>query len=90
MSSQEEEKKQEKATENDRPNIEHMKKISESVLDVAWSMTVYDIENTLRTSIDKLFRDKSVDKYVRKLRAKGLLKLGKIFESYGEISEKGI
>jgi hypothetical protein len=56
-----------------------MKKISESVLDVAWSMTVYDIQNTLRASIDKIFKDRSVDKYTRKLRAKGLLRLGKIF-----------
>ena len=71
-------------------DMEKMKMMSENMIDVAWSITVYDIESTLRAAIDKLFRDRSVDENIKKKRAKGLLKLGKIYEKYGEKSEKGI
>jgi len=53
-----------------------MKMMSENMIDVAWSITVYDIESTLRSAIDKIMRDKAVDKKLKERRAKGLLKLG--------------
>lgn len=46
-----------------------MKKMSESMIDVAWNMTVYDIESTLRLSIKRLFRDKDASKDEKKTKA---------------------
>jgi hypothetical protein len=60
------------------------------MIDVAWNITVLDIENTLRAAISKIFRDKSVDDKGRKQRAKGLLTLAKIFKGYGSDSNEGI
>ena len=71
-------------------DMEKMKMMSENMIDVAWSITVYDIESTLRSAIDKIMRDKAVDKKLKERRAMGLLKLGKIYEQFGEKSEKGI
>ena len=71
-------------------DMEKMKMMSENMIDVAWSITVYDIESTLRAAIDKIMRDKAVDKKLKERRAMGLLKLGKIYEQFGEKSEKGI
>jgi hypothetical protein len=67
-----------------------MKAMSESMIDVAWSITVYDIETTLRASIDRIFRDKAIDKTGKQRRAKGLHHIGKIYEQFGEHSDKGI
>ena len=63
-----------------------MKAMSENMIDVAWSITVYDIESTLRAAIDRVFRDKAVDKKGKEKRAKALLALGKIYKKYGENS----
>ena len=49
-------------------------------IDVMWSMTVYDVERTVRASCAKLFIDKSVEKHCWKVRASGLLRLGKIMK----------
>ena len=43
-----------------------MKAMSESMIDVAWNITVLDIETTLRIAVSKIFRDKSVDEKGRK------------------------
>lgn len=67
-----------------------MKAMSESMIDVAWNITVLDIETTLRAAISKIFRDKSVDDKGRKQRAKGLLTLAKIFKNYGSDSDQGV
>lgn len=64
--------------------------MSGNMIDVAWNMTVLDIESTLRASIGKIFRDRSVDEKGKKQRAKALLKLSKIYEGYGEESDKGL
>jgi hypothetical protein len=71
-------------------DMEKMKAMSENMIDVAWSMTVYDIEATLRSAIDKLFKDKAVDKQAKERRARGLRTLGNIYKKYGENSDKGI
>jgi hypothetical protein len=70
--------------------MDNMKAMSENMIDVAWSITVYDIESTLRLAIDRVLRDKAVDKKGKEKRAKGLLVLGKIYRKYGENSNKGI
>ena len=64
--------------------MENMAAMGENMVDVAWGMTVLDIENTLRISIAKLFRDKGVDKGVKAKRALGLIQLGQIFEKFGD------
>ena len=53
-----------------------MKAISENMIDVAWSMTVLDIENTLRASINNIFEDMKMDKGLKIKMALGLVKLG--------------
>jgi hypothetical protein len=82
--SEEEKKADEERKVPNEKEIEHMQNISENMIDVAWSMTVLDIEQTLRKSIEKLFRDQGVDKGLRAKRALGLIKLGQIFEKYGD------
>lgn len=74
----------------DIKEMENMKTMSENMIDVAWSITVYDIESTLRAAIDRVLRDKAVDNKGKEKRAKGLLLLGKIYEKHGENSNKGI
>ena len=61
--------------------------MSENMIDVAWNITVLDIETTLRTAISKIFRDRSVDEAARKMRGKGLHALSKIYKAYGSDSE---
>jgi hypothetical protein len=91
MEGQEEEKVQEGEEKKANPkDIEKMKMMSENMIDVAWSITVFDIESTLRSSIDKIMKDGAIDEKQKRQRAKGLLALGMIYEQYGEKSEKGI
>ena len=82
--SEEEKKQEEEKKEPTEKDIENMKKISENMVDVAWSMTVLDIEQTLRAAIQKLFRDTDVDKGLKAKRALALIKLGQIYEKYGD------
>ena len=68
-----------------------MKMMADSMIDIAFYMTVQDIEKTLRNAIKKLFRDKAVDKKAYKERARGLLMMGKIFMEHGETdTQKGL
>ena len=67
-----------------------IKNLSGAGIDVMWNITVFDVEKTLRNAIDKLFRDKSVEQQVRRIRAQGLLKLGRLFEKYGDSTGKGL
>ena len=39
-----------------------MEAMSGSMIEVAWSMTVVDIESTLRAAISKIFKDRAMDK----------------------------
>lgn len=88
-----EEEKKEEDQNPDEPTAqqkEDMMAMSGNMIDVAWNITVLDIESTLRTAISKIFRDRSVDEKGKKQRAKALLKLSKIYEQYGEESDKGL
>lgn len=67
-----------------------IKNLSESGIDVMWNITIFDVERTLRAAIDKILRDKSVDQQCRRIRASGLLKLGRIFQKYGDSTGKGL
>ena len=64
-----EEKKEGEEEEVNPKDMEKMKMMSENMIDVAWSITVYDIESTLRSAIDKIMRDKAVDKKLKERRA---------------------
>lgn len=71
--------------------VEKMKMMADSMMNIAFYATVMDIEKTLRSSIKKLFKDKGVDSKERKQRAKALLMMGKIFMKHGETdTKKGI
>ena len=59
---EEEEKKQQ---EHHAKEVEKMKMMADSMIDIAFFATVMDIEKTLRSSIKKLFRDKGVSKQDR-------------------------
>ena len=67
-----------------------MMKMSGNMIDIAWNMTVLDINKTLRNSLDKVLKDKAVSKKERKLRAQGLLKLGNIFLLHGNKNNEGL
>ena len=70
---EEQEKKEQEAQAKE---IEKMKLMADSMMDVAFYMTVLDIEKTLRSAVKRLFRDKGVDKKARKQRARGLRMIG--------------
>ena len=72
-SPEEQEKKDQEAQAKE---IEKMKLMADSMMDVAFYMTVLDIEKTLRSAVKRLFRDKGVDKKARKQRARGLQMIG--------------
>ena len=78
---EEEEKKQQ---EHHAKEVEKMKMMADSMVDIAFFATVMDIEKTLRAAVKKLFRDKGVSKKDREQRARGLLMMGKIFMKHGE------
>ena len=54
-------------------------------------MLALDIESTVGRAVDLCLADTSVDKETRRARAKGLMKLGKIFQGKfsGEIFQQG-
>ena len=81
----EREKKDEEAQARE---IEKMKLMADSMMDVAFYMTVLDIEKTLRAAVKRLFRDKGVDKKSRKQRARGLLMIGQVYLKHGETNLK--
>ena len=70
------EAQEKKDQEAQAKEIEKMKLMADSMMDVAFYMTVLDIEKTLRKAVKRLFRDKGVDKKARKQRARGLLMIG--------------
>eukprot|EP00123_Amoebidium_parasiticum_P015415 comp22960_c0_seq1/m.36452 comp22960_c0_seq1/g.36452 ORF comp22960_c0_seq1/g.36452 comp22960_c0_seq1/m.36452 type:complete len:542 (-) comp22960_c0_seq1:263-1888(-) len=51
------------------------------VVAALWNVSLLDIESTLRTVVEQVVLDSSVDRNEQKARAKGLVKLGKIFQS---------
>ena len=87
---EEEKEQEEKAQAAQEREKEAMKAISENMIDVAWNITVLDIETTLRAAISKIFRDRAVDDKGKKMRAKGLLSLSKIYKAFGSNSEQGV
>ena len=64
--------------------------MSENIIDVLWSTTVYDIKSTLRAAIGKIMRDNATDTTVKEQRAMALLQLGKIYQQFGDSSEESI
>jgi len=57
-----------------------------SVMETAWRVTVLDVEATLRDATSKLFRDKSVTDAQKKLRAKALRVVAKVFKQAADDS----
>ena len=82
------EEREKKEQEAQAKEIEKMKLMADSMMDVAFYMTVLDIEKTLRSAVKRLFRDKGVEKKARKQRARGLLMIGQIYVKHGETNLK--
>ena len=53
------------------------------MLESMWRVSLLDIEATLRHACNKVLSDQSTGKDVRRLRARGLVVLGRVFQSYG-------
>ena len=53
------------------------------MLESMWRVSLIDIEATLRHACNKVLSDQSTDKVARKARARALIVMGRIFQSYG-------
>ena len=53
------------------------------MLESMWRVSLLDIEATLRHACNKVLSDQCVDKEARKARARGLVIMGRVFQSYG-------
>merc|ERR1712150_369484 len=51
-----------------------------SYIKIMWNVTVIDITSTIRETVSKVCRDKSVSTEVREKRAEAIRELGEIFE----------
>jgi hypothetical protein len=63
---------------------------SETMLKMLWTTTVVDITSTLYETCQMVFYDISVDKETRKRRARGVKKLGEIFQDCPEPTDTQI
>jgi hypothetical protein len=50
-------------------DMDKMKGMADSFIDVAFNMTLFDIEKTLRKAIKKIFTCKSINQKEKKVRA---------------------
>ena len=53
------------------------------MIEAMWRVSMLDIESTLRHACNKVLSDQSVDKSLRKNRARGLVVMGRVFQTYG-------
>ena len=90
--SKEAQERMEKAkTEKERQVIaeEISKEQVDLMLELMWTLTTVDVTSTLHEAIQMLLFDRSFDKQTSKKRAKGLKKLGEVFNSIpGDDKEK--
>lgn len=61
-----------------------------SIVEMMWSITVVDVEATLRTICFKVLKDSSVSSKDRVKRAEGLMIIGEIFQSHAKESTAGL
>ena len=54
-----------------------------AMMESMWRVSLLDIESTLRHACNKVLSDQSVDKAALKARARALVLMGRIFQSYG-------
>ena len=54
-----------------------------AMMESMWRVSLLDIEATLRHACNKVLSDQSVGKEARKSRARGLVVMGRVFQSYG-------
>jgi hypothetical protein len=65
-------------------------KAGEHMLEVMWSLSVLEIEATLRSACHKALADRSVNKESRKRRAEGLIIMGDIFLQHAGSIKDGL
>ena len=53
------------------------------MLESMWRVSLLDIEATLRHACNKVLSDQSTTKEARRARARGLVVMGRVFQSYG-------
>ena len=61
-----------------------------SLIDTLWPISVVDIENTLRKSCKKIFKDSGSAKELREARAEGLLIVAQVFKEHSKSGEAGL
>ena len=68
-------------TERARIQVEMEEASSATLLKIFWTTTVVDITSTLYETCQMIFYDVSVNKDIRKRRARGVKQLGEIFQA---------
>ena len=61
-----------------------------SIIETMWHMSVLDIESTLRSSCNKIFKDSGVPMEQRLARAEALCILAAIFDEFSQTHETGL
>ena len=64
-----------------RRMMESQERTTPLFLETLWKVTVMDIEGTVHSVVQRVIRDKSVTRDLRKRRAEGIIQLGLIFEA---------
>lgn len=75
---------------DDNEEEESMHFFVDKVLETMWTMSIIDVEGTLRKACRKLLKDSAVSKETRALRARGLITIGEGFQKFGKTSEEGL
>eukprot|EP00611_Tribonema_gayanum_P000247 TRINITY_DN1017_c0_g2_i1.p1 TRINITY_DN1017_c0_g2~~TRINITY_DN1017_c0_g2_i1.p1 ORF type:complete len:347 (-),score=147.55 TRINITY_DN1017_c0_g2_i1:357-1397(-) len=80
----------EAAEEEDELDPALVQKAAEHMLEMLWSLSVIELEQTLHSVCRKVLTDRSVEKPKRKRRAQGLLLAGASFLKYGGTAAAGL
>ncbi|KAG5175831.1 X-domain of DnaJ-containing-domain-containing protein [Tribonema minus] len=80
----------EAAEEEDELDPALVQKAAEHMLEMLWSLSVIELEQTLHSVCRKVLADRSVEKPKRKRRAQGLLLAGASFLKYGGTAAAGL
>lgn len=60
-----------------------------SMMNMMWRVTVIDVENTLKAVCKMVLEDESVSLEARKVRADGMLRLGRLYSAAADHAQGG-
>jgi len=83
-------KKIAKEMEAKGPDAQPPAEAATTLIDTLWHVSVVDIENTLRKSCKKIFKDSGVSKELREARAEGLLLIASVYKEYSKSGDAGL